>query len=280
MDKKSRLTSLFRPEPAVTAVAFLLPDLVDMPLWMLGVVSYPRHIGHTVLFTLLVAMAVSLGNRSCGLLAFCAGMLHLLLKSRGFTPWFYPLKSYDFPALEYAGISSGYITVTLLEATLVTIVLYASWRLLGRDGRMARVVQMLRPEMAAAVFAFLLPDLIDKPLWMMGAISDGRYIGHTLLLTSLVAILFALKKRVYGLVAVCAGMAHLLLDTRGFVPWLFPFKSYDFPTVDYHGVVTWYAVVFTLLELAATIVAVSAMVSLMPSVPSWVRRLRCSEAQP
>ena len=128
-------------------------------------------------------------------------------------------------------------------------------------------------------FAFLLPDLVDKPLWVLGVISDGRYIGHTLLLTFLVAFVFSLKKRVYGLFAICGGILHLLLDTMGFVPWFYPFKSYDFPSVDFHGIVTWYNVIETLVEMAFVVIVVSLVVSLILSFPSWVRGRRHPEAR-
>lgn len=128
--------------------------------------------------------------------------------------------------------------------------------------------------MAVTAFSFLLPDLIDKPLWVLGVISDGRYIGHTLLLAFLVALAFALKKRAYGLFAICGVISHLLLDTSGFMPWFYPFKRYDFPNVDYHGIVTWYNVAETLLEMAFVVIAVSVVVFLMLSFSSWAGK-RC-----
>ncbi|MDM7998542.1 MAG: hypothetical protein QUS33_00710, partial [Dehalococcoidia bacterium] len=101
-----------------------------------------------------------------------------------------------------------------------------------------------------AGFSFILPDLVDKPLWMVGVFTDGRNIGHTLFTTFLVALAFSIKKRVYGVVALCGGLAHLLSDTSGMVPWLYPFKSYDFPTVDWHGILTLRNLAQTMLEMA------------------------------
>lgn len=141
------------------------------------------------------------------------------------------------------------------------------------------LARLLRPEIGVTAFAFLLPDLIDKPLWILGVISDGRYIGHTLLVAALVALAFSLKKRVYGLFAICGSISHLLLDIWGFVPWFYPFKDYNFPSVDYHGVITWYAVVFTVLELAVVLAFVSAGVSLILILGSWIRGRRHPEAR-
>jgi hypothetical protein len=138
--------------------------------------------------------------------------------------------------------------------------------------------RLLRPELAVAAFSFLLPDLVDKPLWVLGVFSDGRNIGHTLLATFLVALAFSLKKRVYGLVAVCGGMAHLLSDRSGLVPWFYPFKTYDFPNVDWHGVLTWRCLAETLLQGAVVAIVVSVAVLLILSLSSWVRRRRTPRA--
>jgi len=128
--------------------------------------------------------------------------------------------------------------------------------------------------MAVTAFSFLLPDLIDKPLWVLGVISDGRYIGHTLLLAFLVALAFTLKKRVYGLFAICGVISHLLLDTGALIPWFYPFKGYDFPNVDYHGIVTWYNVAGTLVEMAFVVIVVAFVVFLVLSFSSWAGK-RC-----
>ena len=128
--------------------------------------------------------------------------------------------------------------------------------------------------MAVTAFSFFLPDLIDKPLWVLEVISDSRYIGHTLLLAFLVAFAFAIKKRVYGLFAICGMISHLLLDTGGFIPWFYPFKGYDFPNVGYHGIVTWYNVAGTLAEMAFVVIVVAFVVFLVLSFSSWAGK-RC-----
>jgi len=130
---------------------------------------------------------------------------------------------------------------------------------------------VLRPEIAVTAFAFLVPDLIDKPLWMLGVISDGRHIGHTLLVATLVAVAFSLKKRFYGLFAICGSISHLLLDTSGLVPWFYPFKGYDFQEVDYREVVTWHNVAGLLLELALVLIVVAVAVFLVLALSSWLK---------
>ena len=114
-----------------------------------------------------------------------------------------------------------------------------------------RIARLLKPELLVTGFCFLLPDLIDKPLWVLGVISDGRYIGHTLLVVFLVAVVFGMAKRTYGLLALCGGMPHLLFDTGGHSdnPWFYPFKRYDFPPNDFHSIVTLPNVIETLMEM-------------------------------
>ena len=132
--------------------------------------------------------------------------------------------------------------------------------------------------MAVAAFSFILPDLVDKPLWVLGVFTDGRNIGHTLFTTFLVALAFSLKKKVYGLVAVCGGMAHLLSDRSGLVPWLYPFKTYDFPSVGWHGILTLHNLAWTLLEMAGVAIVVSVAVLLISTISSRVGEQRMARA--
>ena len=141
------------------------------------------------------------------------------------------------------------------------------------------ILRLLRPEAAVTAFSFLLPDLIDKPLWVLGVFPDGRYIGHTLLMVFLVALAFSLKKGVYGLVALCGGMAHLLSDTSALIAWFFPFKEYDFPNENYHGIVTWQNVAETLLEMAFVVIAVSVILFLIHGFFSLARKRCMSRAR-
>lgn len=91
-----------------------------------------------------------------------------------------------------------------------------------------------------AGFCFMLPDLIDKPLWVLGVIPDGRYMGHSLLIMILVAAVFGLARWTYGLVALFVGITHLVSDRdlHSDNPWLYPFKHYVFHPNDYQQVLT------------------------------------------
>jgi hypothetical protein len=139
--------------------------------------------------------------------------------------------------------------------------------------------RLARPELAVGAFAFLLPDLLDKTLWVLGVFHCGRYIGHTLLTTFLVALAFSLKKKVYGPVALCGGMAHLLLDRSDLVPWFYPFKSYDFPNSDWHEVLTLGCLAETLMQMALAAIAISVAAFLILALYSWIRERRTPKAK-
>jgi hypothetical protein len=90
---------------------------------------------------------------------------------------------------------------------------------------------VLRLNLFVAIFCGILPDLVDKPLAVLG-IGGGRFIGHTLLFAVIIIVLFTVWKRKYGLAA-CIGLSsHLLLDLNNLVPWFYPFKNYHFNTSD------------------------------------------------
>lgn len=83
----------------VVFICALLPDLVDKPLWALGI-GAPRYVAHTVLFMLVVAVALFLWRRAYGLAALLGGGSHLFLDwvvPGARIPWFYPFVSYSFP---------------------------------------------------------------------------------------------------------------------------------------------------------------------------------------
>ena len=133
------------------------------------------------------------------------------------------------------------------------------------------MARLFKPELLVTSFCFLLPDLVDKPLWMLGAIPNGRDIGHTLLLVFLVSALFSIKRRSYGLFALCGGMLHLLSDIGGFIPWLYPFKGYDLPDTSYHGIVTFTNTLETLGEM----VLADIVVLVVMGVVLWMMQ-RCT----
>jgi hypothetical protein len=93
-------------------------------------------------------------------------------------------------------------------------------------GYVSNRVPHLKLNLWVVAFSALLPDLLDKPLYVLG-IGDGRYVGHTLLFVFLVAGAVSFKNKRWGLSVLFGAILHLLLDSGG-VPWLYPFVNYDF----------------------------------------------------
>jgi len=96
-----------------------------------------------------------------------------------------------------------------------------------------------------SLYALLLgslgPDIIDKAI-SLPITGNGRYIGHSLLfdiaISMIVLSLFWRNRRIW--IGFIVGLqTHLILDTGGFMPWLFPFVNYDFPerTLSYWDMV-------------------------------------------
>ena len=104
-----------------------------------------------------------------------------------------------------------------------------------------------------AVFCGILPDMVDKPLSLLG-IGGGRFIGHTLLFGLAVVILFFIWKRKYGFSALLGITSHFVLDLGYFVPWFYPFKQYVFPH-ERLGIIEYLKTYFSLKELGFEIIA-------------------------
>jgi hypothetical protein len=88
----------------------------------------------------------------------------------------------------------------------------------------------LGPTMASGIF----PDVTDKLLCNVLRITpSGRMYGHTWLSVALTTLVV---RQVWGMRAARAWTAgyvgHLAADTGGFVPWLFPFRRYEFNTEE------------------------------------------------
>ena len=148
-------------------------------------------------------------------------------------------------------------------------------RLLRRVYAMLKSSWLLKAELAVTGLCFLLPDLLDKPLWLLG-IGMGRFVGHTLLFVFLVAFVFFLRKRTYGLFALVGGMLHLLSDVGYLIPWFYPFVKYDFPQPKFWETFTLGNVIGTFMELALVILLVILAVSLL----RWLSSRRKGQGKP
>lgn len=104
--------------------------------------------------------------------------------------------------------------------------------ILGHIGITAFLASLLFLYPFLAGLASQLPDLIDKPLYILGIFPCGRYIGHTLFAVFLVGLIsYLITKRKLIALSISFGMLmHLFEDMPHFVPWFYPFLDYDFPT--------------------------------------------------
>ncbi|MBU5688498.1 MAG: metal-dependent hydrolase [Candidatus Aenigmarchaeota archaeon] len=82
-----------------------------------------------------------------------------------------------------------------------------------------------------ALIASQLPDLIDKPPYILGIFPSGRYIGHTLLFVLLFGLstYIITRKKIIALSVSFGMLMHLIEDLPYFIPWFYPFINYDFP---------------------------------------------------
>jgi len=86
-----------------------------------------------------------------------------------------------------------------------------------------------------SLYALLLgslgPDIIDKAI-SLPITGNGRYIAHSLLFDIVISLIiltvFWKNKRIW-IGFIVGWQMHIILDTGGFMPWLFPFVNYEFP---------------------------------------------------
>jgi hypothetical protein len=147
---------------------------------------------------------------------------------------------------------------------------------LGHLGIPLPVAHLLKLNLAVTGLCALLPDLVDKPLYLMSVTSCSRYAAHTIMFVLLVAVAFSLEGRLLGLSALFGGMLHLVLDSGTFVPWFYPFVRYDFPESDVgvseylHRLLTVHFWSSELIWAASACLAVLILLRLIP----WLRRRR------
>jgi hypothetical protein len=105
----------------------------------------------------------------------------------------------------------------------------------------------------------ILPDLIDKPLFLFGITQYGRYIGHTLTLGVVIALItFAITRKKMVPVSLFFGyLLHLAEDMPFFIPWFYPFVNYDFLTYyDFAGSITPMNIAFEIIGVTLIIYVV------------------------
>ena len=102
--------------------------------------------------------------------------------------------------------------------------------LLGHIGITTFVSSMLYLPILGGVIGVLLPDMVDKGLFVLGYAPCGRFIAHSIFffpIAGLVTYIITKNKKLAVAVALGAFL-HLLEDVHGDVPLLYPLKYYSF----------------------------------------------------
>ena len=102
--------------------------------------------------------------------------------------------------------------------------------LFGHIGIGAFVASMLFLPILFGIAGALLPDVIDKGLFVLGLAPCGRFVAHSLFFPPVAGILTYLVTRNKKIaIAIALGAAlHLLQDMHDNVPFLAPIKTYEF----------------------------------------------------
>lgn len=101
---------------------------------------------------------------------------------------------------------------------------------LGHIGIVAFVSSMIFLPILGGVIGVLLPDLVDKGLFVVHVAPCSRFIAHSIFFFPVVGIIAYLITRNKQLaIAVALGsVLHLLQDMHDDVPFLYPLKTYAF----------------------------------------------------
>jgi len=94
-------------------------------------------------------------------------------------------------------------------------------------------IKKLKINRYSLLIGSLLPDIIDKPLFLLG-FGNGRFLSHNLLfiIISFLIVYFSSRKNKSISFPFLAGLIfHLILDLP-YVPLFYPFISYDFHFVE------------------------------------------------
>ncbi len=112
--------------------------------------------------------------------------------------------------------------------------------LLGHMGFTVFLAAMFYLPLGAAVTGVILPDAIDKTIFILGLTPCSRFMSHSIFFAPIVGIIaYRLSKRKDLALALSFGaFLHLIEDFNSFVPFLFPLVNYPFNCADFGLYVT------------------------------------------
>ena len=106
-------------------IGSILPDLIDKPLVLFGIIHYGRYIGHTITSGAVIALISFAITRKkiVSISLFLGYLLHLVEDMPFFIPWFYPFINYDF--LTYYEFTGSITPMNIaFEIIGVTLIIY------------------------------------------------------------------------------------------------------------------------------------------------------------
>jgi len=76
----------------------------------------------------------------------------------------------------------------------------------------------------------ILPDLLDKPLNILGIAPCSRYFGHSIFFPIIAGLitLVIFRKKLPAIAITFGGFAHIIQDFQGNLPLFFPLIDYEF----------------------------------------------------
>lgn len=130
-----------------------------------------------------------------------------------------------------------------------------------------------------AQFAFmgvLLPDFVDKTLFVTGITPCGVFAAHTIFFGPVISLITFLvtKRKNLALAILFGSFMHLLEDARHFLPWFYPIVNYPFICGPLIFEITPFAILtegLGFLLLIATVVFNSKLLYYRNRVHSWLK---------
>jgi hypothetical protein len=101
---------------------------------------------------------------------------------------------------------------------------------LGHIGITVFLATLLYLPVQFALIGVLLPDLVDKALFVAGVVPCGVFAAHTVFFGPIIgSIIFLVTRRKDASLGILFGsLMHLLEDAGHFVPWFYPLVNYPF----------------------------------------------------
>lgn len=101
--------------------------------------------------------------------------------------------------------------------------------LLGHMGITALAASMIYLPAFGAIIGVLLPDVVDKSLFLLGA-PCGRFVAHSIFFFPVAGIFSYLitRNKKFAIAVALGSFLHILEDLNWHVPFLFPIKNYAF----------------------------------------------------